>query len=269
MSLHIEINGECSPQEWEALAAFVAVMRGTTALTPISAPASEPDPIPAGASVAIVPPPPPSSPPPPPSSPASVADALIEAEEKRVAAASTGAAAPTPPPPPSAPAAGGVETDNRGLPWDARIHASTKVKNNDGTWRNKRGVEKALVEQVEAELRQVMAAPAAAAPMPSGDAPDTDDDDTAAPVAPPPPAGDVPVPPAPPPPPPVEDAAAPAPAPDTTAFTNMMRMVVSKQTAGSLSPEQVTAIAQSLGLTSVRDFGKRPDLIPAFEALLP
>ncbi len=83
--------------------------------------------------------------------------------------------APVPPAPTTAPAApvptalaapstpaSGVEVDKHGLPWDGRIHAGTKRKNADGSWTAKRGVDPALVAQVEAELRQVMGAPAAA-----------------------------------------------------------------------------------------------------------
>ena len=62
---------------------------------------------------------------------------------------------------PSTPASG-VEVDKDGLPWDSRIHAESKNKIADGSWRKKRQVDPALVAQVEAELRQVMgAAPAA------------------------------------------------------------------------------------------------------------
>ena len=61
---------------------------------------------------------------------------------------------------------GGVELDSKGLPWDSRIHADSKGKIADGTWRKKRNLEPALVAQVEAELRQVMgAAPAPLAPV--------------------------------------------------------------------------------------------------------
>jgi hypothetical protein len=80
--------------------------------------------------------------------------------------------APVPPAPNYAPAAaiaapqtgspvGGVDLDKTGLPWDGRIHAESKAKIADGTWRKKRGVDPALVVTVEAELCQVMgAAPA-------------------------------------------------------------------------------------------------------------
>lgn len=66
-------------------------------------------------------------------------------------------AAPTasaPPPPVGlTPPALVVELDKNGLPWDARIHASTKSKIADGSWKMKRGVEAATLQQVEAELR--------------------------------------------------------------------------------------------------------------------
>lgn len=43
--------------------------------------------------------------------------------------------------------------DSRGLPWDERIHAVTQGKNKDGSWRNRRGVEPALIIKVEGELK--------------------------------------------------------------------------------------------------------------------
>lgn len=44
------------------------------------------------------------------------------------------------------------ELDVRGLPWDKRIHAKTRTKNKDGSWKNLRGVDKDLLSQIEAEL---------------------------------------------------------------------------------------------------------------------
>lgn len=43
--------------------------------------------------------------------------------------------------------------DSSGIMWDARIHASTRTKVADGTWKMKRGVEPELVAQVMAELK--------------------------------------------------------------------------------------------------------------------
>lgn len=70
-------------------------------------------------------------------------------------------AAPPPAPAPTAnaapmPPAGDV--DSTGLPWDERIHASTKTMNADGTWRQRRGLnDPGLVKRVEAELRVMQA----------------------------------------------------------------------------------------------------------------
>lgn len=61
-------------------------------------------------------------------------------------------------------------TDAAGLPWDERIHASSKALNADGTWRRKRGVDETTVARVEAELRGVSDDAAKRAT-------DTDDDD--------------------------------------------------------------------------------------------
>lgn len=46
-------------------------------------------------------------------------------------------------------------TDSAGLPWDARIHSEGQTKNADGTWRKRRGVDKALVDTVEAGIRKL------------------------------------------------------------------------------------------------------------------
>ncbi len=67
-----------------------------------------------------------------------------------------------------------VETDAAGLPWDARIHAGTKTKNKDQTWKKKPGVDPTTVTQVEAQLRGLQgnaAAPSAAPPAQSSAAP--------------------------------------------------------------------------------------------------
>lgn len=75
--------------------------------------------------------------------------------------------------------------DARGLPWDIRIHASSKALTKDGTWRYKRGVEQAEINSVEQELTMkkmgsspapgipsvpapIAAIPSAAAPSPFG-----------------------------------------------------------------------------------------------------
>jgi hypothetical protein len=190
---------------------------------------------------------------------------------------------------PAAPSA--VELDTTGLPWDGRIHAGTptaKIKTKGGTWRTRRNTSDELLASVTAELRQAMAAGGApAVPTPA-----------AAPVAASPEPAPTAVPPAPPPTPaaadtvpgpavatPAADAAplAPAPAADTpaapspapspaapvAAFPDLMRKITGLQTAGKMTVADTTDIAVALGLTSVRDLLHRPDLVGAFDALLP
>lgn len=78
---------------------------------------------------------------------------------------------PAPPTPPAAPSApttsSGIATptpaatsgtapmvDADGLPWDGRIHSSSKECNNDGRWKKKRGVGDVFYNQVRSELLQ-------------------------------------------------------------------------------------------------------------------
>lgn len=71
-------------------------------------------------------------------------------------------------PPPSAPTvspANEYGLDSKGLPWDARIHAVTQGVNKDGSWRNRRGVEPAMLAQIEAELRARKPAPVPGSPL--------------------------------------------------------------------------------------------------------
>lgn len=95
--------------------------------------------------------------------------------------ATTSTVTPSAPPPPAAlpentaptvapPPASHVELDSAGLPWDARIHAGSKAKIANGTWRKKPGLDPATLQSVEAQLRVLMAAPAptqVAAPQPT------------------------------------------------------------------------------------------------------
>jgi len=72
---------------------------------------------------------------------------------------STGIAPPPPVPQPGFPANTAVpqspnlaEVDSKGMPWDARIHSSSKAKVADGSWKYRRGVSDEEVKRVEAEL---------------------------------------------------------------------------------------------------------------------
>lgn len=103
-----------------------------------------------------------------------------KADTAEAVAAPEAPVVPAPPAPVTAPAAPVAEapaknedTDIHGLTWDKRIHASSKAKLQDGSWRLKRGVEQSLVDQVEAEQKNGRAAEVAdtqgvEAPLASG-----------------------------------------------------------------------------------------------------
>jgi hypothetical protein len=126
-------------------------------------------------------------------------------------------------PAPAAPSA--VALDAEGLPWDARIHSSSKEKVKAGTWKYRRGVEDAEVATVEAELRQLMAIPAPAATL------------------------------APPPPP------APAALPPVVQAMNAITPLIASKRADT--PVILAKLAE-MGLRSPADFNARPDLLPEF-----
>lgn len=81
--------------------------------------------------------------------------------------------------------------DSRGFTWDERIHAGSKAKLASGAWKYKRGVDKTLIDRVEAE--QVMSgndsgegetpSPAAPPAPPAHEQPETPSHDAVVPVA--------------------------------------------------------------------------------------
>lgn len=245
MGLHIELSGHLEPRELDAVAALIAVLRGADPV-PVAAPLAPP----AAALAAPVSAPPAPAPTAPSATTLPTTAANDPAEQLLQAAALA--------------QANGVVVDANGIPWDARIHGSTKALNEDKTWRKKRGVEASLVEAVTAELRGIMSAPQRMAEA-QAEVERADVMDPAAAFGGPAPApAPVPAPPAPVPAPP------PAPAPDASNdFARVMKVVLAKQAAGTITTELVTTIAQQVGLTSVRDLASRPDLIPVFEAMLP
>lgn len=152
--------------------------------------------------------------------------------------------------PPTANLAGGVELDKAGLPWDGRIHASTKTKTKPGLWTAKRGVDPALVVTVEAELRQIMAA-APAAPVAPPAPP-------AAPVAPvaPPQAPAAPVAPPAPPAAPVAGGADPR-----QMFVGLVGRTSAAIGAGKVTQDEVTAICAKHGAAALPLLANRLDLV--------
>lgn len=140
-----------------------------------------------------------------------------------------GAFAPPAPPAPQE-TTGGPELDAEGLPWDSRIHASTRTRNKDETWRLLRGVDQGLVDQVKAELKAAMSAPV---PEP------------AAPASPPPPP-DVP-----------SDDQPPV------SFAGFVQAITKKQAAGLLTVQEINEVCVKHGLAQMPLLVNRLDLIPA------
>lgn len=166
----------------------------------------------------------------------------------------------------------GVELDSKGLPWDGRIHAESKGKIADGTWRKKRQIDPALVAQVEAELRQVMGA--APAPLAQGVAPaPTPVSVAASTIAPSVPTGAVPQPVAPPPAPaPVVGAAPTMPAAPSAApgevpadarqqFVGLVGRASAAIQGGKVSQAEVNQICADSGIPALPLLANRLDLV--------
>ena len=179
----------------------------------------------------------------------------------------------TPAPPPAGAA---VELDAEGLPWDGRIHSSSKAKlAKTGCWKLARGCDPALAEKVTAELKAVMVLPV---PYTPGMISPTK------PVVPPDhvvkgvqiysdPACTVPVTPqvaTPPtvtpqvatPPPPALAQAAP------TTFPAFLVAVTQQQAAKRITFDEVLAVLKEHGLENIQLLTARPDLIPAIYSRL-
>ena len=159
------------------------------------------------------------------------------------------AAAVVPPPPPVEAAAVVPPTppvdgcDSDGLPWDGRIHSSSKARLADGRWRQRRNTDPAVVTAVTAELRAAQCAPgpcasAAAVPL--------------APVA-----TVFPFP-------PIEEPVTVPPPPAAMAFPEFMRAI----TAARLAPAVVLEACKAVGMPSIPALNQRPDLIPSVAAAL-
>lgn len=145
---------------------------------------------------------------------------------------------------PPAPPVAGADLDKDGIPWDGRIHASTKTKTVEAVWKKKRGIEQAEVDRVVAELRTTMMAPAAPVPVPPAVA-QAFASGAASPVVPAPPA-----PPAP-------------PAAVGITFAAFMGHVTGGVTSGRFTREAVADACAKHGAANLPGLINRPDLIPA------
>lgn len=190
---------------------------------------------------------------------------------------------PVPMPPvvtPVAPPTSIVPLDSEGLPWDKRIHASTRTRRvGDDTWKLMKGVDKALVEQVKAELRATMAVPAAPVVQPPQHPafaePTNYSGAQSGGYVPPavvphlsgswsPETGHVvgvPAPPAPPA--PVATPQPPAAPGAPTTFSDFVTYATNKIVGKQFSKQQLQDACANEGITSMPMLENRPDLIPA------
>jgi hypothetical protein len=140
--------------------------------------------------------------------------------------------------PPAAP--GNPERDKNGMPWDGRIHASSKAKVADGSWRMKRGVDERLVAQVTGELQAAAAAPTptSADQLPPWPFATSAADVQPLPVAPPP------------------------PGPAVSQYALLMSRLTHHISSGDVTPQQVTDACLALGVPNVMALATREDLVP-------
>lgn len=143
-----------------------------------------------------------------------------------------------------------TDRDSAGLPWDARIHSENRALKADGTWRQRRNCDPALVAAVTAELL--------GEPQP-----------TVTPVPPPPPPAPVAVStelpvvavvaaPSPPPPPPAQAA------PTIKDFQALVRWA----NENGVAFDVMNATAQAAGLESFAMLTKNLDMVPVVADLL-
>jgi hypothetical protein len=139
-----------------------------------------------------------------------------------------------------------VELDNNGIPWDARIHSTSKAKTADGNWRKLRNLDTNVFDLVMCELELARDADAA----------------VFKPIAPPPPVAPLPADIAPP---PVAIAPPPppsAPAVNAPTFPEFIGKIGAAMSAGTLTTEIINAAIVAVGFSTVADIAKNPDLIP-------
>lgn len=153
----------------------------------------------------------------------------------------------------------GIEVDSSGMPWDGRIHASSRARVADGTWRQRRNLEPATLTLVTSELKQTMAIPAPVVDVP----------------IPPPFVPSAPVPAAPvaivPPPPSTQAGAATTASPSngaTVTFPQLMQSITKAFTAKTLDQATIQAAVQSVGLPALPMLASRPDLVGAVATAL-
>lgn len=160
--------------------------------------------------------------------------------------------APTMPTLGAASSVAAVELDAKGLPWDGRIHSSSKNKLANGCWKVARGKAPEYVAQVEAELKSGAPSFPPVAPV----APVVPSFPTVPVVA-------VPAPPAA----TVTPTAASSNA-DTLTFETIMPKISALVSAGKMAPTALMQVCTAQGLPNVVALQSQPQFIPLVWAAL-
>ena len=156
------------------------------------------------------------------------------------------------------------DRDGEGLPWDRRIHSSSKALNADGRWRIARNVAPELIESVKAELRALVDAPVTVEQ--AGVATQSEAQPQSVAAIPPPPAAETVA--VVPPPPPVAVSIDPA-APSTdlnVMFTTLLRDAGQAVVAQRITSADLTGICVKHGVANVGLLAARKDLVPQIDA---
>lgn len=175
------------------------------------------------------------------------------------------------------------ERDKDGIPWDERIHASTKTTNKDGTWTRRRNTPDETFDAVMAELKQantqrtLEAAQGMVPTPPAPSAPSAPAVAPSVPLPPPPVSAPTTVPPAPSPTPAAAPAlpSAPASAGNVAPFPAIMVKVTAAQRDGKLDKPTLDNFLAAAGVVpaangeySIIGLSRNPELIPVFEQFL-
>jgi len=161
--------------------------------------------------------------------------------------------APTTPIPGPASSVAAVELDVKGLPWDSRIHSSSKAKVANGCWKVARGKAPEYVAQVEAELKGGTSVAIPLPPIPTVASVTVPAGSTVIPTL--APAVVVPLPPT-------------APGQDPTTFETLMTRISPQISVGVLPPQAVMEACKANGLQSVVGLQSSPQLVPLVWATL-
>ena len=163
----------------------------------------------------------------------------------------------------------GIERDRRGYPWDGRIHASSRAKIADGSWRMRRGVPDDIIMKVEGELRSTwgMAPLPVDERLPPGPPESLQAVDELLNEMPPAPPVEV-LPPAPPvevlPPAPPVEVLPPAPPVNPDDVKNLIMAITQK----GISPEKASEACNQVGIPGMIGLINRPDMARAVAMIL-